>query len=279
MKFVTTLYLEQMKKWPSTGRHILAQYDDDSLIVYQAYRPAIGDFAVNNNYLGGEFRLDRTSWIKTNFLWMMYRSSWGTKTGQEVILAVRIKMSFFLRVLSLTVETSFVPELFASRELWREALTLSNVKLQWDPDHAPDGKKCERKAIQLGLCGNILEEYSKDAILDIIDVSSFVREQRKHVESGDGKVVRVGKTGLEKQMRKVAHYCQIGGLTMKTWRKDFSCRARLAGMSKDDLNLLQGRDESILEHYYTTDEWFIVHQCRQWMEKMFSEKPSIVRIK
>ncbi|WP_287277994.1 MULTISPECIES: DUF4291 family protein [unclassified Okeania] len=25
------------------------------------------------------------SWIKTNFLWMMYRSAWGSKTGQEII--------------------------------------------------------------------------------------------------------------------------------------------------------------------------------------------------
>ncbi|WP_216092858.1 DUF4291 family protein [Candidatus Marithrix sp. Canyon 246] len=25
------------------------------------------------------------TWIKTNFLWMMYRSEWGTKQGQETV--------------------------------------------------------------------------------------------------------------------------------------------------------------------------------------------------
>nr|WP_240038802.1 MULTISPECIES: DUF4291 family protein [Okeania] len=35
------------------------------------------------------------SWIKTNFLWMMYRSAWGSKTGQEIILAVTIKRTAF----------------------------------------------------------------------------------------------------------------------------------------------------------------------------------------
>lgn len=43
-------YLEQENKWPQGGRHILAQYDDGSIIVYQAYRPEIGLFAVENQY-------------------------------------------------------------------------------------------------------------------------------------------------------------------------------------------------------------------------------------
>jgi len=41
-------YSEQVKVWPGEGRHILAQYDDDSIIVYQAYRPSIGQFAADN---------------------------------------------------------------------------------------------------------------------------------------------------------------------------------------------------------------------------------------
>ena len=85
----------------------------------------------------------------------------------------------------------------------------------------------------------------------------------------DGKLIRTGKTGLEAQMRKATEIAQIGGLTLKTYRKDFSCRARFAGASKDDINLFQGRDESVLEHHYLTDEWFIVHQCRPWIDRMF----------
>jgi hypothetical protein len=32
------------------GRHILAQYDDQSVIIYQAYCPAIVNFAVYQSY-------------------------------------------------------------------------------------------------------------------------------------------------------------------------------------------------------------------------------------
>ncbi len=41
-------YQEQVRKWPTRGRHILAQFDDDSFVVYQAYKPAIGHFAAAN---------------------------------------------------------------------------------------------------------------------------------------------------------------------------------------------------------------------------------------
>ncbi|GET40082.1 hypothetical protein MiSe_48900 [Microseira wollei NIES-4236] len=78
MKLVTESYLAQIDRWPKTGRHILAQFDDESIVVYQAYRPAIGHFAASHGYFGGEFSLNRMSWIKPNFLWMMYRSGWGT---------------------------------------------------------------------------------------------------------------------------------------------------------------------------------------------------------
>jgi len=94
----------------------------------------------------------------------------------------------------------------------------------------------------------------------------------------DGKVVRCGKSGIEQQMREAVKECQIGGLTMKTFRKDFAIRARMAGASKDDLNLIQGRDEGVLEKNYTTDEWFIVHQCRPWIDRMYGDGKTVLRV-
>jgi hypothetical protein len=63
----TATYAEQRTRWPPEGRHILAQYDDTSIIVYQAYRPAIADHAVRNGCFGGDFSYSRMSWIKPNF--------------------------------------------------------------------------------------------------------------------------------------------------------------------------------------------------------------------
>lgn len=72
MPLITESYLAQNARWPQSGRHILAQYDDESIIVYQAYRPAIGHFAARHSYFGGEFSLTRMSWIKPNFLWSIF---------------------------------------------------------------------------------------------------------------------------------------------------------------------------------------------------------------
>jgi hypothetical protein len=83
-------YVEQSRRWPRSGRHILAQFDENEIDVYQAYRPDIGRFAAEHGYFGGAFSYERMSWIKPNFLWMMYRSGWGKKEGQEVTLAVHL---------------------------------------------------------------------------------------------------------------------------------------------------------------------------------------------
>jgi Domain of unknown function (DUF4291) len=180
MNLQTQPYLEQLKRWPASGRHILAQFDDDSVVVYQAYRTEIGKFAAEHGFFGGEFSLGRMSWVKPNFLWMMYRSGWGTKEGQEVTLAVWLRRSAFDAILAEAVHSSFVPEVYGSREEWERAVARSSVRLQWDPDHDPAGGKVERRALQLGLRGGALARYAREWVVRIEDVSPFVEEQRRH---------------------------------------------------------------------------------------------------
>ena len=79
------------------------------------------------------------SWIKPNFLWMMYRSGWGTREGQEVTLAVPLRRAAFDALLSQAVHSSYDPAVYASEVAWRAAVAASDVRLQWDPDHAPSG--------------------------------------------------------------------------------------------------------------------------------------------
>ena len=158
MNLVTEPYLVQAARWPTNGRHILAQFDDQSVIVYQAYRPAIGHFAAKNGFFGGDFSLNRMSWIKPNFLWMMYRCGWASNEGQDVVLAVRLKRSAFDEILRLAIHSSFVPEVYENEMAWKSALANSDVRLQWDPDHDPSGAPVERRAIQLGLRGDVLDE-------------------------------------------------------------------------------------------------------------------------
>jgi hypothetical protein len=146
-------YTDQVHSWPCEGRHILAAYDEEHIVVYQAYRPEIGRHAAAHQRFGGEFSFSRMSWIKPNFLWMMYRSGWGTKEGQEVTLAVTIPRTLFDEILAQAVPSSFDARRYEKIDDWRAALAASEVRLQWDPDHAPDGKPQARRAIQLGLRG------------------------------------------------------------------------------------------------------------------------------
>ena len=44
----TQLYMEQVGIWPKEGKHILAQYDEESIIVYQAYSPPIASYAIEH---------------------------------------------------------------------------------------------------------------------------------------------------------------------------------------------------------------------------------------
>jgi hypothetical protein len=118
------------------------------------------------------------SWVKPNFLWMMYRSGWGTKADQEVTLALRLRRTAFDEILAAAVHSSFVPEAYASDASWKTAVARSDVRVQWAPDHDPDGKPLARRALQLGLRGRALEKLVTDWTVDVHDVSAFVAEQR-----------------------------------------------------------------------------------------------------
>jgi hypothetical protein len=186
----TDRYIEQALAWPRAGRHILAHFDEESVVVYQAYRPSIGLFAAEHGFFGGEFRYTRMSWIKSNFLWTMYRSAWGTKPGQEIILALRLRRSFFDQLLARAVLSSYADGAYPTEHAWREALKASSVRLQWDPDRDPAGAPLERRALQLGLRGDVLEAFGKRELLEVEDISAFVAEQRAFSAGGRASELR-----------------------------------------------------------------------------------------
>ncbi len=174
---ITEPYLLQLTHWPASGRHLLAQYDDVSIVVYQAYRPTIADYAVKHQRFGGEFSYNRMSWIKPNFLWMMYRAGWASKEGQERILAIRLPRDFFDDLLLQAVPSSFDATRYASHEDWQAAVQRSDVRLQWDPDHDPQGRPLQRRAIQLGLRNAALRAYGEARAISIDDITPFVLQQ------------------------------------------------------------------------------------------------------
>jgi hypothetical protein len=185
MRLKLKKYKEQLQDWPQEGQHIMAQYDVEKIIVYQSYRKEIGDFAIKNQYFGGEFSLERMTWIKPNFLWMMYRNGWGRKEGQESVLAIHLKLDAFKKYLENAVYSSYNDKLGISREEWQHQVKESSVRLQWDPDHDPFGGKLERRAIQIGLRNEYIKSFAKEDIILIEDISEFVKTQYQFVLNND----------------------------------------------------------------------------------------------
>ncbi|BDI29976.1 hypothetical protein CCAX7_20270 [Capsulimonas corticalis] len=177
MPLITKPYREQAGAWPASGRHIMAQYDEDSIVVYQAYTPSIARYAAARGRLGGGFKRDRMTWIKPNFLWMMYRCGWATKERQERVLAIRLTREGFEEILAHAVHSAYVEGVYENEEQWRTASRDSDVVMQWDPDHGPMGEKLERRAVQLGLRGDTLARYVDDWVVGIEDITDFVHEQ------------------------------------------------------------------------------------------------------
>lgn len=180
MNIITENCPNYKERIPQKGKHILAYQADDALVVYQAFNPQIANYAVAHQAFGGEhYRYSRMSWIKPNFLWMMYRCGWAQKKAQTQVLAIWIKKTDFDIILANTAYSSFQPRVYASHEDWRADLGNKRVRLQWDSDHDPWGNKEARKAIQLGLKGDLLEQFGKEMILKIENITNFVQAQKK----------------------------------------------------------------------------------------------------
>jgi len=176
-RLILAPHAAQSAGWPRAGRHVMAQFDADTVVVYQAYRPEIGHFAASHGYFGGAFSLGRMSWIKPNFLWMMYRSGWATKEGQEVVLAIWLRRAAFDQILEAAVPSTWWRHRYPDQTAWQTAVADSDVRLQWDPDHGPSGAPLERRAVQLGLRGATLAHYARAWIVAIEDVTALCHAQ------------------------------------------------------------------------------------------------------
>ncbi|WP_211209900.1 DUF4291 family protein [Uliginosibacterium gangwonense] len=90
---------------------------------------------------------------------------------------------FFDELLRQAVPSTFDATRYPSHEAWQAAVANSDVRLQWDPDHNPHGTPVQRRAVQLGLRGQLLREYGTEQIISIEDLSDFVHTQRRHISA------------------------------------------------------------------------------------------------
>jgi hypothetical protein len=163
---------------------IRADFDRESIVIDQAYPPTIADAALAARRFVPPFSFQRMTWIKPSFLWLMHRSHWGLKGGQERILAVRITRSGWEKALSLAVLTSFEPAVFRSPQDWDDRFRQAIVHAQWDTERSLRGAALNYFSIQIGLSRHIIREYVEEWVLGISDLTPRVKKIRDLLQGG-----------------------------------------------------------------------------------------------
>lgn len=156
-----------------TTKRILAAYDENGVLVYQAFEPRIVQAAVAKGTFGVGFTRDRLTWIKPSFGWMLHRSDYATKHRQEAVARIRISHEGFIAILRQAVPTHYDATLFSDEIEWSRRLDRSEVRYQWDPDRDLRGVRLERRAIQLGIRGETVHRYVDEWIIGIEDVTEL----------------------------------------------------------------------------------------------------------
>jgi hypothetical protein len=168
-------------------REIRADFNRQTIVVYQAFSGAIADAALDAQRFVAPFSLGRMTWIKPSFLWLMHRSNWAQKRGQERVLAVRIRRDGWERALALAVLTSFEPSVHRSPAEWAKQFREARVHLQWDPERSLRGAALPVSSIQVGLSRHVIREYVEEWVVSIEDYTPRVRKIYKLLQSGRGR--------------------------------------------------------------------------------------------
>ena len=221
-------------------RQIRADYDDETITVYQAYNVEIAKAAVAEQKLNAspKFRPTRMTWVKPSWAWMLYRAGYSYKDpGQARILALKMKHSDFLSLLDRAVLTTHPsggatagvqpqhateprdPGATANRargkrhggdENHREKSM--DVKVQWDPERTVRLERLAYRSIQIGIPGAISEEWVESMIAKIEDVTDKARQLKQVLEDNpevtDEELVHMGLVPVEKVFE-VPEYLRI----------------------------------------------------------------------
>ena len=165
-------------------RQIRAVYDAATIRVYQAYSDTIADAALaQGTFVSPPFKMERMTWIKPSFLWMMYRAGWGLKDGaQKRILAIDITREGFEWALARGC-LSHADESIGKEE-WEAKKKASPVRLQWDPERDLLLRPLEHRAIQIGLSKEAVRLYVNEWICGISEVTLLAHEIRALIQEG-----------------------------------------------------------------------------------------------
>lgn len=164
-------------------RAIRALQGPGTVRVYQAFGDEIAASinASGGKSFGPKFSMNRMSWVKPSFLWMMYRSGYATKPGQEHVFAIDIKEEGFRYMLehSVLADSTSKAKDDEAKALAHKKICKSDIRCQWDPERSVNGGPLPIRSVQLGLRGEALKKYVKEWIVSMEEITPLVEEMRK----------------------------------------------------------------------------------------------------
>ena len=166
-------------------RQVRATFSEQTIRVYQAYSPEIAMGAVRAQTFVAPFKRERMTWIKPSFTWMMYRSGWATKPGQERILGIDIMRQGFEWALSHSSASHFDATTHSTPDEWQTLLRASPVRIQWDPERTLKLEVLPWRTIQVGLGGDAVAAYLDNWIERIEDVTPLANRVGALVSAGN----------------------------------------------------------------------------------------------
>jgi hypothetical protein len=167
------------------ARQIRALFSAQTITVYQAYSPAIAIPAAQAGRLVAPFKRERMTWIKPSFLWMMYRSGWASKPGQEHVLAIEIGRDGFEWALARSCLSHYDSDHHADHQSWAQQLKSSPVRIQWDPERSVQMQQLPYRSLQIGLSGEAVDRYLDEWTVGITDVTPLAHEIHGLVRRGN----------------------------------------------------------------------------------------------
>ncbi len=158
-------------------RQIRASYTKKTIRIYQAYSNRIADPTLQaGTFISPPFKIDRMTWIKPSFLWMMYRSGWATKMGQERILAIDMTRNGFEWALNNSCLSHYERDVYPSQEEWLTKKQHLPVRIQWDPERDIWLHKLDYRSIQIGLSGEAVQQYVNHWVVEITEITPLCKE-------------------------------------------------------------------------------------------------------
>jgi hypothetical protein len=127
------------------------------------------------------------TWIKPSFLWLMHRSNWGQKNGQQRTLAIRITRSGWIKALSSGVLTNPEPAVYPNPSEWEVQFANALVHIQWDTERSLRGAGLNHYSIQVGISRHLIREFVDAWIVSIQDLTPQVAKIHQLLKSGQEK--------------------------------------------------------------------------------------------